>query len=223
MTLRSSVALIVIAGVVGALVGLTLLRNRPNVQASSSPSSAPSSVTPAGHSCQAERSELALIKTQLAICMAFDARVPEAEPSGNPQASEPNPSEFEATDPLRVSRAEEIRRNRKLLKTYSEAVIVQHSDGRTGVYRPDEWHSDRDGVIVARKFPSGDIGWYSGPSAGPRSDPAAFHTSADSSDFVEPIIETASDGTILVNGEPADPVVQRMFGRNVKSTRRDER
>jgi len=218
MKIHSSVAIILIAGIVGAVIGRTLLRNGPSAQPALSASSAPEAVTPAVHGCQTARSELALTRTQLAICMAFDTRASETEPSGVPQVSEPEPSKFESTGLPRISRAEEIRQNRKLLKTYSEAVIVQLDDGRTGVYRPDEWSIDGDGVIVARKLPSGDIGWYSGPTAGPRSDPAAFRTFPDSSDVVEPIVETAPDGTILVNGEPADPVVQRMFGRNAKPT-----
>jgi hypothetical protein len=221
MTARSSVALILIAGVLGVLVGRTLPRDRISVQKAPSPTSASSIATPAAHSCQAERSTLALTKTQLTICMAFDAWAPEAEPSNVPQVSGPNPSAREPRGPPQIPRDEEIRRNRKLLKSYSEALIVQHDDGRTEVYKPDEWHNDGDGVIVARKFPSGDIGWYSGPDAGPRSDPSAFHTFADSSDFVEPIIETAPDGTILVNGEPADPAVQRMFGGSAKPARGD--
>ncbi|WP_437293034.1 hypothetical protein [Sorangium sp. So ce426] len=214
MTIRSSVALILIAGVVGVFIGRAVPHDAPNAQAAPSTSSAPSAATPAGHDCKAERAEVASTKAQLAICMAFDTRFFEAEPSGVPELSEP-------TDPQRRSRAEEIQRNRKLLKTYPEAVIVQHHDGRTGVYRSDEWPIDGDGVIVARKLPSGDIGWYSGPDAGPRSDPAAFHIFSASSDFMEPIIETAPDGTIMVNGEPADPVVQRMVGGRVKPKQGD--
>jgi hypothetical protein len=112
--------------------------------------------------------------------------------------------------------AAEIKRNRKLLKTYPEAVIVQHFDGRTGIYKPDEWPIDGDGIIVARKLPSGDIAWYAGPNAGSRSDPAAFRVPPAPSDLVEPIIETAPDGTIMINGKPADNAVQRMFGGKVQ-------
>lgn len=206
MTVRSSIVLILIAGIVGAFIGVAMPGAAPDVQAVPSAVSAPFVAMPAGQSCNAERADLASTKTQLAICKAYDMRVPEPEPSSAP--------EFEPTDPISLSRSEEVRRNRKRLDSYSEAVIVQHVDGRTGVYKPDEWPIDGDGIIIARKLPSGDMAWYAGPDAGPRSDPAAFRVSP-APDIEEAIIERAPDGTIMINGEPADNAVQRMFGGKV--------
>lgn len=205
MTIRSSIALLFIAVILGAFIGRAIPFDPPNYQAASNASLAPSVATPASYNCKAERAELDSTKTQLAICMAFDTPVPEPEASGASGPSKP-------TDPR-----QEIKENRRLLKVYPEAVIVQHPNGRTGVYKPDEWPIDGDGVIVARKLSSGDIAWYSGPDAGPRSDPAAFKTFSASPDFVEPMIETAPDGTIMVNGEPADDEVQRIFGGKLKA------
>ncbi|WP_438018108.1 hypothetical protein WMF18_03065 [Sorangium sp. So ce315] len=117
-------------------------------------------------------------------------------------------------DPQSMRGTEEIRRNRQLLDSYPEAVIVRHHDGSTGIYKPDEWPSDGDGEIVARKLPSGEIGWYAGPDAGPRSDPAAFRPSEP------PTIPSttwgrAPDGTITIDGKPAPAELQRMFGGSV--------
>jgi hypothetical protein len=207
MTIRTSVGIILIAGVVGAFIGRALPRDSQKTEQAPHASTTNSVATPAGHSCDAERAELITAKTKLAICKAFDPDLyPEAIPSG-----------VLLTDPQRMAReASEIKRNRKLLKTYSEAVIVQHFDGRTGIYKPDEWPIDGDGIIVARKLPSGDIAWYAGPDTGPRSDPAAFRVPPAPSDLVKPIIETAPDGTIMINGKPADNAVQRMFGGKVQ-------
>jgi hypothetical protein len=204
MTLRKSVAIILIAGIVGAFIGRAVPRDAPKAEPAPGASTTPSVAPPAGHSCDAEHAELASTKTQLAICKAFDMRVPEPEPS--------SAVELEPTDPISLHRSEEIMRNRKRLDSYSEAVIVQHFDGRTGVYKPDEWPIDGDGIIIARKLPSGDMAWYGGPDAGPRSDPAAFRVPPPR-DYVEPIIERAPDGTIMINGEPVDNAA---FGRKVQ-------
>jgi hypothetical protein len=142
--------------------------------------------------------------------MAFFARSPKAEPSDVPERSEADAPGFEHVDPQQTPNAAEIRRNRELLDSYSEAVIVQHPDGTTGVYKPDEWPIDGDGVIVARKLPGGEIGWYAGPDAGPRSDPAAFRQ-VDLPKIVPPVIVREPDGTLTVNGKPGAPALQRMF------------
>jgi hypothetical protein len=211
MTLRSCLVLALIAGVVGAFIGRALPRDAPSTQPTPSASSASSAAEPAGRRCQTERAELASTKAHLAICMAFGTRAPETEPSGVPEAPEPSPPELEPTDPQRMSSAEEIQHNRKLLDSYSEAVIVQHYDGRTGVYKPDEWPIDGDGYIVARKLPSGELGWYAGPDAGPRSDPAAFRPSNPPNTPL-PTMRREADGTITIGGKPASPGVQFMFG-----------
>ncbi|WP_437538168.1 hypothetical protein WME79_19730 [Sorangium sp. So ce726] len=113
-----------------------------------------------------------------------------------------------------MSKVEEIRRNRRLLDSYSEAVIVQHDDGRTGVYKPDEWPDDGDGYIVARKLPSGRLGVYAGPDAGPRTDPDAFRP-WDPPIPPRPVWNREPDGTITINGKPASPGVQFMFGGKI--------
>ncbi|WP_441286625.1 hypothetical protein ACSRUE_30380 [Sorangium sp. KYC3313] len=142
--------------------------------------------------------------------MALRSRVPEAGPSGAAKPSEPDPPESQPFD-QRMSKVEEIRRNRRLLDSYSEAVIVQHYDGRTGVYKPDEWLDHGDGYIVARKLPSGRIGYYAGPDAGPRTDPDAFRP-WDPPVPPRPVWKREPDGTITINGKPASPGVQFMFG-----------
>lgn len=214
MTTRTSLGMILVAGVFGAFIGRALPRDAPKTEPAPRASTTNSVATSAGHSCDAERAELVTAKTKLAICKAFDPDLyPEAMQSGAPPP----------TDAQRMaSEVAEIKQNRKLLKTYSEAVIVQHFDGRTGIYKPDEWPIDGDGIIVARKLPSGDIAWYAGPDAGPRSDPAAFRVPPAPSDLVKPIIETAPDGTIMINGRPADNAVQRMFGGKVQPEQQQE-
>lgn len=206
MRIRSSVALIFIFVIIGAVIGRAMPSDAQKARLSPSPPSNTSAPTPSDRSCDVERTALASAKTQLAICEAFHT-------DDNPEATPPR---VPPTDPQRMAEeAEEVKQNRKRLKNYSEAVIVQHFNGRTGVYKPEEWPIDGDGMIVARKLPSGDIAWYAGPDAGARSDPAAFSVSPPP-DLVEPIIETAPDGTIMINGKPADNAVQRMFGGRVR-------
>jgi len=75
------------------------------------------------------------------------------------------------------------------LDRYPEAVLVREK-GTIGIYRPDEWPPD-SAQIVGRKFLDGRIGWYAGPDAGARSDPAAF---ARMRDLAGP------DGTVTMGG-----------------------
>jgi hypothetical protein len=56
---------------------------------------------------------------------------------------------------------------------YPEAVIVRRADGTRRYYRPEDWAPDSEDII-ARKYLDGDIRYYAGPDAGPRSDPAAW-------------------------------------------------
>lgn len=214
MTIRSCLALAVIAGVVGALIGRAMPLDASSNQATPSVSSTPLAAEPPGRNCKAERAELVTIKAHLAICMAFSTRAPETEPSGAPEVSEPEALEFDPLHPQGIAKSEEIRRNRERLNSYPEAVVVQHYDGRTGVYKPDEWPIDGDGVIIARKLPSGDLGWYGGPDAGPRSDPAAFLPS-DPPNTPLPIMRREPDGTITLDGKPAADSVQFMFGGKI--------
>lgn len=205
--LSRSLALIFLAAMAGAVIGRTWPRGAPKPQSLPLPSSTTPPTNKSGQDCRAEQTELASIQTQLNICLAFDP----------PPTIEEAPSPASLGEPQHPVTAEnDIKLNRKRLKTYPEAVIVQHFDGRTGVYRPDDWPIDGEGIIVARKLPNGHIAWYSGPDAGPRSDPSAFQTSSASPSSELPAIERAADGTILVNGEPADNAVQRMFGGKIR-------
>ncbi|WP_437672439.1 hypothetical protein [Sorangium sp. So ce131] len=211
MTLRRCLAFALIAGITGAFIGRAFPHDAPSVQAAPSASSVDLAGAPADRACEAERADFAATKAQLDICMAFRARVPEANPSGAPELLRPDhPAESGALGP-RLPSPEEIRRNRELLDSYPEAVIVQHHDGTTGVYKPDEWPIDGDGVIVARKLPDGTLGWYAGPDAGPRSDPAAFRPWEPQINPL-PVWRRAPDGTIMIDGKPASPSVQFMFG-----------
>ncbi|WP_437736410.1 hypothetical protein [Sorangium sp. So ce1335] len=217
MTMRSSILVALLAGIAGVFIGRAMPRGTSVAEAhdSASPSSSteassPAAAAPTREGCRAERTELASTKAQLAICMAFVAPVRKTEPSSVPERSERDTPELDPVDPQRAPTAAEIRRNRELLDSYTEAVIVQLPDGTTGVYKPEEWPTDGDGVIVARKLPSGQIGWYAGPEAGPRSDPAAFRR-LELPEVAPPTIVRGADGTLTVNGKPGGPALQRMF------------
>jgi hypothetical protein len=211
MTVRICLVLALLAGVVGAFVTRTMQRDAPSTQPTPSASSAPSTAESAGHRCKPERAELAESRAHLAICMAFVMQASETVPPGVP---EPDLPKIEPIDSQSILNSEEVQRNRKRLDSYPEAVIVQHYDGRTGVYKPDEWPVDGDGIIVARKLSSGELGWYAGPDAGPRSDPAAFRPS-DPPTIPSTIWGREPDGTITINGKPAADSVQFMFGGKV--------
>jgi hypothetical protein len=167
MTISRALGFVIVAGtgVVGAFIGRALSIDAPRIQEDASVSPAHSRATPADGECEPERTALASIKTQLATCIAFEARDPESAPSSVPERREPDPPAFIQ---------DEIKSYHERLESLSEAVIVRHGDGTVGVYKPDEWPIDGNGLIIGRKLPSGQIGWYSGPDAGPRSDPAAF-------------------------------------------------
>jgi hypothetical protein len=190
VTLGRSLLLALAAGVVGVVIGRATAPNMPQsapTLASYAPSNAPQAVS----ECSKAEGEL---KTKLAICMAY-ARNPHAE-SAAPAQDEEDPEERE-------------RKNREVLRTHTEVVIVRRADHSVSIYPPDE--PIPDGIIVARRLPSGEIGWYAGPDAGPRSDPAAFWP-AEPGSPLNPVVERAPSGTIMVNGKPGAPVVQWMFG-----------
>lgn len=222
MTMRRSILFALVAGIVGIFIGRAVPRDTRVAEALESPSPSPTASlpiveAPTRGSCKAERTELASTKAQLAICMAFVAPVHNTEPSSAHERSEQETPEFDPVDPQRTLSAAEIRRNRELLDSYSEAVIVQHPNGTTGVYKPEEWPTDGNGVVVARKLPSGEIGWYAGPDAGPRSNPAAFRP-LELPKVAPPTIARESDGTLTVNGKPGAPALQRMFPGKPKPT-----
>lgn len=213
MTIRRCLVFALLAGFVGAFVGRAVRRDALGAQAAPSASSAPLAATTHDESCKPERAALASTRVKLAMCIARGTWALDAEPSSAPERAEPD-LPADAFDPRGASRVEEIRRNRALFDDYPEAVIVQHHDGTTGVYKPDEWPDDGDGVIIARKLPGGRIGFYAGPEAGPRSDPAAFRPS-EPAQVPATRWEVEPDGTITIDGRPAPPEVQRMFGGKV--------
>jgi hypothetical protein len=201
MTIRRSLAFALAAGIGGVLIGrTTVTRDAPRLQVKVPhlPSTAPL----AGRECKLERAELAATKAQLANCMA----------------DTPQPAEADAPTAVETAaeaEANRVRRNHEVLRTHTEVVIVRRADHTVSVYPPNE--PIPDGVIVARRLPSGEIGWYAGPDAGPRSDPAAFRPAPPGSPLASPLIfERDTDGTIMVNGEPAAPSVQKMFGGTYK-------
>ncbi|WP_437690025.1 hypothetical protein [Sorangium sp. So ce176] len=203
---RFTASLIIVgAGVTGALIGRAVPRGEPGARAVASASRPPSATTPAANGCEAERSELNSAKVQLALCMSLGKRDPETSPSGAAGLSEP----VAPPDSESVILAE-MRRDRERLDALPEAVIVQHANGTIGIYKPEDWPIDGDGLIVGRKLPSGDIGWYAGSDAGSRLDPAAFRR-PDSTVILGPNIVREADGTIRVR-RGASPAVKRMFG-----------
>jgi hypothetical protein len=139
--------------------------------------------------------------------------VPETKPSGVPEVAKPDRPEAESLDP-RLPSAEDRQAYREFMDGDSGTVLVRHFDGTIGVYNPDEWPIDGDGTIIARKLPSERIGWYAGPDAGPRSDPAAFQP-WDPVVGPLPAWGREPDGTITIGGKPAPPSVQFMFGGKV--------
>jgi hypothetical protein len=169
MSIPRAVALVLVAGtgVIGAYIGRAVPHDTPSVRADVS--AAPSGMKPVDDACEAERSALASMKTQLDACMTVDMREPDTAPPDVPKPSEPEPPAFIQ---------DEFRSYHDRLESLSEAVIVRHADGTIGVYKPDEWPLDGNGLIIGRKFPDGQIGRYAGPDAGPRSDPAAFRPRA---------------------------------------------
>ncbi|WP_437690024.1 hypothetical protein [Sorangium sp. So ce176] len=211
MTLRNCLALALIAGVAGAFIGRAAPRDARSAPPARSALPAPPAAVRAGNGCEEKRTELRSVKAQLDVCTMLSSL--EAEPSGAAGAPEPA-QRVEPVHPQSMPGTAEIRRNRELLDSYPEAVIVRHHDGSTGIYKPDDWPIDGDGEIVARKLPSGEIGWYAGPDAGPRSDPAAFRPSEPAK--IPPTTwGLAPDGTITIDGKPAPAELQRMFGGNV--------
>lgn len=197
MNLHRSVVLsfALIAGVVGAFIARAVPRDDdPAARPNTSASPAPSDAGPAVNNCRAERTELAAINSQLAVCMALSTRATSAV-AVPPDLPEASPDVLETLHP---------RLNRELLEKDSE-VIVRHADGTIGVYKPEEWPADGDGLIIGRKFPDGSFGWYSRPVAG--TERRAM--------FVGTSIELEPDGGITVHGKPAPPSIIRMLGGKV--------
>lgn len=207
MTIHRSLALALalIAGVGGALIGRAVPRSEPSAQTSASASPTSSNIAPTSHGCNAERAELASTRAQLAVCMAINMRPSKAAPSAAPEASAPDPQNSES--PV-------IRRNRELLEGDSEVVIVRRSDGTIGIYKADEWPSNGDGRIIGRKFPNGQIGWYSAPAASSPADPDAG-PQPNPPMFRGTSIDIGPDGRLTVRGKPAPPWVERMLGGRV--------
>lgn len=210
MTLRTCIVFALIASAAGAVIGRAAWRDAPSLRGAPSAPSANSEAAPAGRDCKDERAVLASTKAQLAICMALRTAQPEAAPSGAAEEAPPDLPGSKLSD-AHLAGAEERQTWRKFVDSDSGTILVRHVDGTLGVYEPDEWPNDGDGVVVARKLSSERIGWYAGPDAGPRSDPDAF-LPWNPPIPPRPAWGREPDGTITINGKPASPGVQFMFG-----------
>lgn len=152
----------------GVALGFSMGPRPQAARAVSAPATAAAAPT-----CEAERAELAATRAQLAICLAH-APEPDSPAPATTGARAPV-EEHDADSPMLMRNAE-ARRQRERLDSLPEAVLVQHRDGRIGIYPPEEWPpagGEEDGIVLARKPRGGKLGWYH-PDAGPRSDPHAF-------------------------------------------------
>jgi hypothetical protein len=114
----------------------------------------------AAPACKTARTELASLRAQLSICLAYaPVARPAAPAKGLIAFAEEHAGDLAAWQ-------EELDRR-------PEAVLVRRADGTSAVYSPDEVSPEREDVY-ARKLPDGYIVYYAGPEAGPRSDPDAW-------------------------------------------------
>src|SRR5262249_40492864 len=84
MATQRSVAIALIVGLVGLLVGRALPRALSKAEATASVKPMPPVPLPTHHDCKAERTELSSTNAQLAICKAYLGRAPETAPSAAP-------------------------------------------------------------------------------------------------------------------------------------------
>ena len=170
---RSHVMVALVAGLVGLVAGRLLPRPAPGLALLGSARRSAPVMAPAD--CKADRAQLASMRTQLAICMAY--RDPSEPAPGSSASREPSAS----PDPPREGMAwvaAEARRLHERDALYPEAVYVRRKDGADDIYRPNEHSPDSDDVY-ARKFLDGTILYYLGPDAGARSDPDAWGSLRD--------------------------------------------
>jgi hypothetical protein len=196
MNLRGSLAFALLTGVAGVFVGRYVPAREPSpkpprtgavmVESIYAPSTA--QATP----CKADRAELASTKAELAICMAYGAP--------------PSPPERDSLTDSELEEAERVRRDIEVLQAHTEVVIVRRADHTTSIYPVGE--PIPDGIIVARRFRNGEVGWYVG--SGSRDDPASFRPAPPGSPL-EPVIERGQDGKLYVNGKLGAPGLQHMF------------
>lgn len=201
------------AGILGVFLGRAVPHDAPGVAADASGSPTSPGATPADDECEAERSALASTRQKLDVCMAIDTAEPEAAPSSAPEPSEPEPPASLVEETVQEIIAKEIKSYHSRLDSLSEAVIVQETDGTIGIYKPDDWPIDGDGLIIGRKLPGGEIGWYAGPAAGPRSDPDAFRPTK-STIVLAPDFVREADGAISVR-RGASAWIKRRLGERV--------
>lgn len=221
MTLRTCLVFALIASAAGAVIGRATWHDAPSLHAAPRTSSAHSETEPAHRGCKDERAALASAKAQLAICIALRTAGLEAAPSGAAEDAPPDLPDSKLSD-AHLPSAEERQTWRKFVDSDSGTILVRHADGTLGVYEPDEWPNDGDGVVVARKLSSERIGWYAGPDAGPRSDPDAF-LPWNPPIPPRPAWGREPDGTITINGKSASPGIQFMFGGKVDHSARPQK
>ena len=183
---RSHVVLALAAGLAGLVIGRVMPPGAPSPDTEGRV--APTAPVTASE-CKADRVQLASTRVQLAICMAY--RAPSSEPA--PASSSPEPP-APAHPPQGLAGFEawaQARKPNERLENYPEAVLVRRADGTRAIYRPDEHSPDSDDVY-ARKSLDGNIAYYLGPDAGPRSDPDAWGRFEDLAD---------PDGWVVMNGK----------------------
>jgi len=180
---RSHVVLALAAGLVGFVAGRGLPRGAAPV-ASAAPVTMPTD-------CKADHAQLVSTKAQLALCLGYRApsEAETAPRSMAEPASTAGPPNGFAEGFLAWRQA---RKANERLEDYPEAVIVRRGDGTQAIYRPDE-HSVEADDVYARKALDGNVTYYLGADAGPRSDPDAWGSLRDLADL-------SPDGETVVEG-----------------------
>jgi hypothetical protein len=153
---RPSILLAVLAGAAGLLLGRAL----PGRSGQTVAVAAPPPLAVATRSCPPSGAQLASLRAQLALCLAYaPAAAPTAPAKGLVAFAEAHAADLAAWQ--------------EAVDRLPEAVFVRRKDGTSAVYAPDEVSPEREDVY-ARKLPDGHIVYYAGPEAGPRSDLGAW-------------------------------------------------
>jgi hypothetical protein len=157
VTVPRTVVVSLVAMCIGVAVGRTLPRETKAVARSAS-SSAPVPAAP-DRACKATRAELATVKAQLGVCMAYAQ--PRADPAPAPEPPhEPPPPALAEPQGMDAIRAEiqKIGAEREKWESSREVVVVENRDGRWKYYRPEDWPPDGGDMgarVVMRKLPDG--------------------------------------------------------------------
>ena len=136
-------------------VGIAIGRGLP--QGTSTVASTPSSTTPdpaaPDRACEATQAQLATVKAQLAVCMAY--RAPGTTPAPpTPAPPSAAPAEHQSIDGILA----ELPAIHARTESARELVYVQYRDGRVRSYLPEEWPPAGGldgGRVTMRKLPDG--------------------------------------------------------------------